>query len=134
MRNLCFNDIVSRRRFLSGSLAVGISSFVTSTSGSVSKKTQPQNVISFTPIESNSYDTVTVPIGFEWSVVASWGDPIWTRAPSFNSKTRGTGESQELSIGDNIDGMEFFEIEGRSILVVNNEYCNFKVIYSMASK
>ncbi len=129
MRKLCFNDIISRRRFLSGSLAFGLSSFVTSTRGSVSKRNQPQNSINFVSVESNSSDTVTVPIGFEWSVVASWGDPMWTKAPNFNSKTRGTGESQELSIGDNIDGMAFFEIEGRSILVVNNEYCNFKVIY-----
>ena len=50
-------------------------------------------------------DTVTVAPGYNWHVVAKWGEPMWSKGAEFDHMTRGTGESQELSFGDNNDGM-----------------------------
>ena len=45
----------------------------------------------------------------------------------FDQITRGTEESQEGSFGDNNDGMSLFDVKRKSILAVNNEYCNRKI-------
>mgnify|MGYP001385027125 CR=1 FL=1 len=76
--------------------------------------------ISFNPVPANGKDTITLPKGFSWHKVASWGDPLWSGFDDFDQITRGTGESQEGSFGDNNDGMSLFDIEGKSILAVNN--------------
>ncbi|MEC7655965.1 MAG: alkaline phosphatase PhoX, partial [Pseudomonadota bacterium] len=62
----------------------------------------------FTAVAANTLDTVTVPKGFSWHVVASWGDPLWSDGEAFDHESRGTGASQERAIGDNNDGMELF--------------------------
>ncbi len=125
-----FNDVVSRRKFLQGSFAVGTGAFAAATLPSKALGFGSDfNGISFTPVAANSKDTITVPKGFSWHTVAAWGDPMWSGAPEFDQQTRGTGESQELSFGDNNDGMSLFDVNGKSILAVNNEYCNRKIIY-----
>ena len=78
---------------------------------------------------ANTRDTVTVPRGYSWHVVARWGDPMWTRGPAFDHATRGTGASQELAFGDNNDGMALFSVGGRNVLAVNNEYTNVGIIH-----
>ena len=125
-----FNEVVSRRKFLQGSFAIGIGAFAAATIPSKAIGFGSDfNGISFTPLAANSKDTITVPKGFSWHTVAAWGDPLWSGAPEFDQQTRGTGESQELSFGDNNDGMSLFEVNGKSLLAVNNEYCNRKIIY-----
>ncbi len=125
-----FNDVVSRRKFLQGSFAVGTGAFAAATLPSKALGFGSDfNGISFTPVAANSKDTITVPKGFSWHTVTAWGDPMWSGAPEFDQQTRGTGESQELSFGDNNDGMSLFDVNGKSILAVNNEYCNRKIIY-----
>ncbi|MCP5368373.1 MAG: PhoX family phosphatase [Hyphomicrobiales bacterium] len=85
--------------------------------------------LAFAAVAANSEDTITVPQGYTWNVVAAWGDPLWTGAAGFDHATRGTGESQEKAFGDNTDGMYLFSYRGRSILTVNNEYVNVPIIY-----
>ncbi len=63
--------------------------------------------IGFKPIAANSLDTITVPAGYQWRVLASWGDAILPGGTPFDPRTRGTAMSQSLSIGDNNDGMSF---------------------------
>ena len=129
MKNTHFNDLVSRRRFLTGAASVGFVSFFNAT-GLTIKNSQAQDLLmNFKPVKANNLDTVTVPNGFRWSLVGSWGDPLWSGTPEFDHKSRGTGATQEMSVGDNNDGMAFFDIQGRHVLVVNNEYCNVSVIY-----
>ena len=86
----------------------------------------------FEPVAANGLDTVTVPEGYGWHVVAKWGEPMWSQAPGFDPATRGTGESQELAFGDNNDGMALFQVGGRNLLAVNNEYVNLGIIYGGA--
>ena len=126
-----FNDVVSRRKFLQGSFALGSGAFIAATIGPAKATSflSGFNGISFNPVPANGKDTITLPKGFSWHKVASWGDPLWSGVDDFDQITRGTGESQEGSFGDNNDGMSLFDIEGKSILAVNNEYCNRKIIY-----
>ena len=83
----------------------------------------------FDAVQANTFDTITVPRGYSWHTVVSWGDPMWSGVDEFDHKTRGTGASQELAFGDNNDGMKLFQHEGHYILAVNNEYTNLDIIH-----
>ena len=122
---------VSRRGFLGGGIAFGAAAFVT---GAGALRPFPAraagDMFGFEAIPANTLDTVTVPPGYNWHVVAKWGEPMWSNGVEFDHMTRGTGESQELSFGDNNDGMSLYnDEEGRSVLAVNNEYTNLKIMY-----
>ena len=122
---------ISRRGFLGAGIAFGAAAFVT-TAGVLRPSTARAagDMFGFEAIPTNGLDTITVPPGYNWHVVARWGDPMWSNSIEFDHMTRGTGESQELSFGDNNDGMWLYnDAEGRSVLAVNNEYVNRKIIY-----
>ncbi len=85
--------------------------------------------LSFEPVPANSLDTVTLPPGFSWRSVASWGDPLWSDGVPFDHATRGDGASQERAFGDNNDGMSSFDADGRTVLAINNEFVNRAVMY-----
>ena len=122
---------ISRRGFLGAGIAFGAAAFVT-TAGVLRPSTARAagDMFGFEAIPTNSLDTVTVPPGYNWHVVAKWGEPMWSNSVEFDHMTRGNGESQELSFGDNNDGMWLYnDAEGRSVLTVNNEYVNRKIIY-----
>ena len=85
--------------------------------------------IGFEQVAANGLDTVTVPGGYSWHIVARWGDPMWSNSIEFDQATRGSGASQELAFGDNCDGMALFADGDRSVLAVNNEYVNRSIIY-----
>ena len=123
---------LSRRHFIERSLFLGASAFVLGVGGLQPKSAKAQataRLLNFEAVATNTKDTLTVPEGFSWHVVASWGEPLWSNAPWFNHVTRGTGASQERAMGDNNDGMALFVKEGHSILAVNNEYVNVNIIY-----
>jgi len=83
----------------------------------------------FSPIDANTLDDITVPEGYSSQIVTRWGDPLWSDGVDFDHGTRGDGASQEKSFGDNIDGMEVFAHGDKTLLVVNNEYTNRKIIW-----
>ena len=121
---------ISRRGFLSGGAAFAASAFVMSTGVLKPLAALASNSrFGFEPVAANTLDTVTVPKGYSWHPVARWGDPMWSRGPEFDQKTRGTGASQELAFGDNNDGMALFHHRGRSVLAVNNEYVNRGIVF-----
>ena len=122
---------VSRRGFLGAGIAFGASAFVVGAGGlRPSTARAAGDMFGFEAIPANTVDTVTVPPGYNWHVVAKWGEPMWSNGVEFDHMTRGTGESQELSFGDNNDGMSLYnDEEGRSVLAVNNEYTNLKIMY-----
>ncbi len=66
--------MLSRRGFLGGAAA-----FVTTAGGlapSVARAMGHAHALAFDPITTNGLDTVTLPNGFSWHVLTSWGDPI----------------------------------------------------------
>lgn len=83
----------------------------------------------FSQIDANTLDDITLPEGYNAQIVTRWGDPLWSNGADFDHATRGDGASQALSFGDNIDGMEVFAHGDKTLLVVNNEYTNRKIIW-----
>ena len=124
---------ISRRGFLGAGIAFGAATFVT-TAGVLRPSTARAagDMFGFEPIAANALDTVTVPPGYNWHVVAKWGEPMWSNGAEFDQMTRGTGASQELAFGDNNDGMALFTDGGANVLTVNNEYTNLKISYGGA--
>ena len=121
---------ISRRAFFGHGVAFGAAAFVMGTAGltpSVARAAARRTA--FEPVAANTLDTVTVPPGYDWHVVARWGDPMWSDSIPFDQSTRGSGASQERAFGDNNDGMSLFDADGRSVLAVNNEYVNRRIIY-----
>ena len=123
---------VSRRGFLGGSVAFGAAAFVASAGALRPLSARAADRFGFEPVAANTLDTVTVPPGYNWHVVVRWGDPMWSNGVEFDQATRGTGESQELAFGDNNDGMALYAHDGRSVLAVNNEFVNLKIMYGGA--
>ena len=121
---------IARRGFLGAGIAFGACAFVAS-AGVLRPSTARAagDRFGFEAVAANTLDTVTVPPGYRWHVVARWGEPMWSNGAEFDQRTRGTGASQELAFGDNNDGMSLFTLDGRSVLAVNNEYVNRAVIY-----
>jgi secreted PhoX family phosphatase len=81
----------------------------------------------FEAIAANSDDDITLPAGFRAQVVARWGDPLFSNIPEFDDATRGSAATQIGAVGDNTDGMDIFEVNGKTLLVTNNEYTNLNV-------
>ncbi|MCY4467436.1 MAG: PhoX family phosphatase [Thiotrichales bacterium] len=130
---------ISRRAFLGRGVAFGAAAFVAGAGGIAPPPAcaaiapPPARAstarMAFDAVAASIRDTVTVPPGYGWHVVARWGDPMWSDSKSFDQATRGSGASQERAFGDNNDGMALFDAGGRSVLAVNNEYVNRKIIY-----
>lgn len=138
-----FNEItenlISRRQFLGSGVALGASAFVLGSTSLLSESVKaamaPSSRFGFDAIATSTADTITVPKGYSWQVVASWGDPLFAGAPEFDQASRGTGSSQEMAFGDNTDGMSLFQDGDHSVLAVNNEYINVDLIHgNRASK
>ncbi|GGN17703.1 MULTISPECIES: PhoX family protein [Marinomonas] len=127
--------MVSRRGFLSGGAAVGASAFVMGSTtlaagNALAAAETAESRLAFSMVKANTLDTITVPEGYKWEVVASWGDPLFSNAPAFDPMTGGTGASQELAFGDHNDGMAFFVKDGKQIMAINNEYTNEKTLHA----
>ena len=125
-------DSVLSRRQLLGAAGAGLGLFLggqglahaTNKAGNLGPR------IGFSPIAANSLDTVSVPAGYQWRVLASWGDAILPGGTAFDPATRGTATSQGLSIGDNNDGMSFFSLNAdHGVIAVNNEYVNYEYLF-----
>ena len=121
---------LSRRGFLRGGAAFGASAFVLGAGGMAAQPARAAAGLEFTPVAANGLDTITVPEGYGWHVVARWGDPLWSAGAPFDHATRGTAASQERAFGDNNDGMALFADGERSVLAVNNEYTNLDIAFA----
>ena len=121
---------LSRRGFLRGGAAFGASAFVLGAGGMAAQPARAAAGLEFTPVAANGLDTITLPEGFGWQVVARWGDPLWSAGAPFDHATRGTAASQERAFGDNNDGMALFADGERSVLAVNNEYTNLDIAFA----
>ena len=119
---------LSRRGFIgsvlafgSGAAVMGVGSLLSSTSA----EAQAAGRFAFTPIPIQTDATVHVPEGYRWSVLARWGDPLFSdAAPDLDQATGGDLASSDRVFGENTDGMELFNIGGRQVIAVNHEYVN----------
>ena len=113
---------ISRRGFMSV-VAMGTATFLTGTAG-FGSRAHAASRFGFEQVAATSADTITVPPGFSAHTVVAWGDPLWSDSPEFDWSVRGTAEQQKMAFGDNNDGQSIFSIDGRTILVINQEYTN----------
>jgi uncharacterized protein len=123
------DEVVSRRGFLNTVVTIGVGAFLMGTSGLTKVAQASGDRFGFNGVTSNSFDTVTLPSGYKWESLIHWGDPLWSDGLEFDPVSRGTAASQELSFGDNNDGMSLFLHEGHHLMVANNEHTNRSIIY-----
>ena len=129
-----FDDVVERaidrRGFLGGVLTFGGVAMV---GGGLAQKAKAaahtSSRFAFEQIAASTADDIIVPPGYTFEIVAKWGDPLTSAGVPFDHATRGTAATQAIAFGDNIDGMEIFEDGEHTVIVVNNEYTNRKVIW-----
>ncbi len=123
---------VTRRNFLTHTSAIGVAAFVSSTRV-LSAPAQANNAktFNFSNITASTADTIKIPDQYQWSVLISWGDPLFSLGEPFDPKTRGTAKSQILAMGDNNDGMALFPVDQNNlVMAVNNEYVNRDIFYA----
>ena len=118
---------LSRRGFLGGVLAFGSGAAVMGAgllNGSTAMA-QPISRFPFTPIAAQTDGTVHVPEGYSWKTLVRWGDPLFSDAETAFDPNAGVPVAfADRVMGENTDGMELFNVDGREILVVNSEYTN----------
>ncbi len=120
----------SRRDVFKGGMKFGLAALALSSGAAALMPKQAQaSRLAFEAVQANGLDTITVPRGYTWHTVVSWGDPMWSGVDEFDHATRGTGASQELAFGDNNDGMTLFQHDGHYLLALNNEYTNLGIIH-----
>lgn len=119
---------MSRRDFFKGSaLLVGAGLFAKSTLvEAMSSNKQPEfDVFAFENVPANTEDSITLPKDYQWKPMLSWGEPLWSNGSDFTNTQNFSAENQKWAFGDNNDGMKHFNINGREVLAINNEYVNF---------
>jgi uncharacterized protein len=92
------------------------------------KKESPK-LFSFESVPySRANDDIQLPNGYQWSVVAAWGDSINGNTKSISSDVSDTAKDQENQFGMHHDGCTFFPIKVngldsvKGIWVTNHEY------------
>jgi len=122
---------VSRRDFFKGAAVLfGSGLFAKSTFvQAISSKTEAFDVYGFDNVLANSDDTITLPEGYQWKPLISWGEPLWKTGSKFKNTAEVSSKTQALAFGDNNDGMKHFNINGREVLAINNEYVNMASLF-----
>ena len=78
----------------------------------------------FDPVEMNTDDQITLPEGYDHSILIAWGDPIFEDAPEFDVDNQSV-EAQERQFGFNNDFGGLFEHPEdpeRMVFVASHEY------------
>ncbi|MCZ4266840.1 PhoX family phosphatase [Rhodobacteraceae bacterium G21628-S1] len=129
---------VSRRGFLGGALAFGSGAAVFGTglmSSTTASRAEGHARFAFKPIDIATDHAVHVPEGYTSQVLVRWGDALWSEAEgAYSPETGVSAEMSDKVFGENTDGMELFEVEGREIIAVNSEYVNPKINLPAASE
>ena len=128
---------LSRRGFLGSAVAFGSGAAVFGSgilSSATSARAQTAG-FNFEPIDIATDFDIHVPNGYQWKSMVRWGDPLFTEAEGAYSAETGVpvGMSDKV-FGENTDGMETFESDGRVLLAINSEYVNPKINLPAASE
>ena len=133
---------LSRREVIHGGLAAAVaalapalaSSPALAAAGSKAGNLTPQGglTLGFDPVAKNLLDRVSVPAGYDVSVLHALGDPLVFGEPTWRGDGSETPDSYEYRIGDGHDGMWWFGMDpsgrfntqssARGLLCVNHEY------------
>lgn len=129
---------ISRRGFLGGALAFGSGAAVFG-SGLMSSAAPARAVgasrFGFRPVGIATDFEVHVPEGFQSKVLVRWGDALWSDAKgAYSAETGVPARMSDRVFGENTDGMELFEVDGKQLIAVNSEYVNPKINLPAASE
>lgn len=127
---------LSRRQTLKGGLGVTTSvllgSMGVAACGGSNDSGAAALALGFTAVAMNKNDVVTVPAGYQVSILHALGDPMHWGDASWSNNGGETAESYNRRIGDGHDGMHYFGLSesgkfdasrsDRGLLCVNHEY------------
>lgn len=124
---------MERRLFLKGSaLGSMVAFFASSNLSAVMLK--DKDLLGFKAVSASTQDKVIVPQGYEAKVLISWGDPLFSKAKSYDENKiidMNAVKNAHLVFGDNDDGMSFFPLsKNRGILA----YINPEIIFNHHGK
>lgn len=138
--NLHMNELMamrlSRRQTLKGGVGVTATALLGGLSLSACGAGESFNpsglTLAFNAVAKNKLDLVTVPEGYEVSILHSLGDPLQYGDESWKDDGSESAESYNRRVGDGHDGMYFFGLSesgafdaarsDRGLLCVNHEY------------
>ncbi|WP_114785302.1 PhoX family protein [Vibrio tetraodonis] len=122
---------LSRRRFLTGTAAVGAGAFLSlNPIAKVFADNKKSVLLNFDAVPASTNDTFIVPKGYKATPLVSWGDPLFGDSPAFDPSGKQRSQAQLKQFGDNNDGMSLFPItKDRAVLAVNNEYTNYEYLF-----
>jgi len=127
---------LSRRQTLKGGLGVTTSVLLGSMGVTACGGSNDSGVaalaLGFTAVAMNKNDVVTVPAGYQVSILHALGDPMHWGDASWSNNGSETADSYNRRIGDGHDGMHYFGLSesgkfdasrsDRGLLCVNHEY------------
>lgn len=115
---------MSRRSFMTKVVAFGSAATALNLMGSTSAQAQTASRFACRPIDIQTDFTIHVPEGYDWDVLVSWGDPLFSDAAPWDPTNGGDAATADRVFGENTDGMELFEVDGKQVIAVNHEYVN----------
>ena len=128
---------LSRRRFIGAGALTGAALFLGG--GLLSRSvladsinaSVPSPLLGFGNLTASTADTITLPPGYSFRPLISWGQPLQKGGPAFKGDGSNSAAEQLLQFGDNTDGMSFFPWPGdqdRALMAINNEYVNYRYL------
>ncbi len=131
------NARVSRRNALkAGGLSaavLGLASLGTAAPAAAAPKNPGGGLFTAIAPTPRTVDNVTVPGGFTWEPIISWGDPITTEAPEFDFWNQ-SADAQQVQAGYNADYVTLIRNGNggnKAVLVFNNEYTNDELMFEV---
>ncbi|WP_341663544.1 PhoX family phosphatase [Vibrio sp.] len=127
---------LSRRRFLTGTAAVGAGAFLSlNPIAKAFADNKKSALLNFDAVPASTKDTFIVPKGYKATPLISWGDPLFADSPKFDPSGKQDSKAQLKQFGDNNDGMSLFPIsKDRAVIAVNNEYTNYEYLFDHGGK
>ena len=126
---------LSRRTVLRGGLgALAGGFFAPLTAVAAASATVAGGMIGFKSVPISTADSISVPEGYTYQVIAPWGDPVGMSGENhaFKDDASNSAAHQETQLGMNHDGIHFFEQDGSKVglLAMNHEYVDHGLLFT----
>ncbi len=128
---------ISRRGFLGGALVFGSGAAVFGAGLFAGREAQAASParFAFEPIGTATDFEVHVPKGYNSKVLVRLGDPLWSDAEgAYRTDGPLPVAMSDKVFGENTDGMELFDVDGKEVIAINSEYVNPKINLPVASE